>query len=440
MLKVWWFNELLPEYKILEEKILDIVKDSYRQYGYTPIETPAMELNKVLTAKWWWEVNNQIFGVYWLAQWSSDLKDYSLRFDLTVPFSRYIVDYRWELTFPFKRSQIGKVWRGERQQRWRSREFYQADVDVIWQDDAENIKDYLFYDGECIFVVFNTLQKIFKEFNINDNAKVNINNRKILSWFINFIWLSEDLTKIAIIIDKIDKITEEKFIEELENIWVKKEKINVIFKFLRHGVNINNIDNLEKELEVKNEEFSKWVNELKKVLVNLEALWMKQEEIKVNLSIIRWLGYYTWTVFETFIESDRKLWSVGSGWRYEKLTTFIDPKTYFSWVWFSLWITRLEEFLFEKVEQEKLAKTTSEYLIVNFENTFTESLKLYKDLINSWKKVEIYPEAEKLAKQFKYADKKGIKYVIIYWEDEMKAGKYILKDLESGESEEVILK
>lgn len=439
MLKVWWFNELLPEYKILEEKILDIVKESYRQYGYTPIETPAMESNKVLTSKWWWEINNQIFGVYWLAQWNSDLKDYSLRFDLTVPFSRYVLDYRWELSFPFKRSQIGKVWRWERQQRWRSKEFYQADVDVIWQDEEENKKDYLFYDAESIFVVFNTMKKIFMEFKIDENIKVNINNKKIISWFINSLNLEDNFSKIAIVIDKIDKISEEKFIEELEKLEIEKSKIDIILKFLRYDLNINNIDVLEKEFEAKNEEFLKWVNELKKVLINLEALWMKQEEIQVNLSIIRWLGYYTGTVFETFIDWDRKLWSVGSGWRYEKLTTFLDPKTSFSWVGFSLWITRLEEFLFEKVNKEKLAKTTSEYLIINFENTFIESLKIYKDLINSWKKVEIYPEAEKLTKQFKYADKKGIKYVIIYWEDEMKAGKYVIKDLESGNSEEVSL-
>lgn len=439
MLKVWWFSELLPEYKILEEKILDIVKNSYRQYGYTPIETPGVEQNKILTAKWWWEVNNQIFGVYWLAQWSNDLKDYSLRFDLTVPFSRYVLDYRWELTFPFKRSQIQKVWRWERQQRWRSREFYQADVDVIWQDEAENKKDYLFYDSECIFVVFNTLQKIFIEFWIEDKAKININNRKILSWFIGSLWLSNEFPKIAIIIDKIDKISKEKFEEELENIWIQKSKVEIIFKFLRYNINLENIDNLEKEFEIKDSEFLSWIEELKKVLSNLKALWMDENNISVNLSIIRWLGYYTGTVFETFIESDRKLWSVWSGWRYEKLTTYIDPKTSYSWVGFSLWITRLEEFLFEKIEKEKLKKTTSEYMVVNFETTFVESLNLYKKLILSWKSVEFYPEPDKLVKQFKYADKKGIKYVVVYWEDEVKAWKYILKNLESWESEEVIL-
>jgi len=119
MYKVWGFAELLPKYKILEEKMLNIISTSYKQYGYTPIETPMVENNSILTAKWGWEVKNQIFWLYWLANWWDDLKKYSLRFDLTIPFSRYILDYRGQITFPFKRNQIWKVFRWERAQRGR---------------------------------------------------------------------------------------------------------------------------------------------------------------------------------------------------------------------------------------------------------------------------------------------------------------------------------
>jgi histidyl-tRNA synthetase len=281
------------------------------------------------------------------------------------------------------------------------------------------------------------LKEIFKEFNLDTTSKININNRKIISWFIDSLWLSEKLEQISIVIDKVDKITEEHFKKDLEKLELAENEIEKIFKFIRYDVKLENIDLLWTDFWVENEDFLSWVNELSKVLKNLELLWLDSNNIVVNLSIVRWLWYYTWTVFETFIDWDRKLWSIWSGWRYEKLTTFIDPKTSYSWVWFSLWITRLEEYLFEKQDKEKLKKTTSDYLVVNFESTFKESIKLYKKLISEWKSVEIYPESDKLQKQFKYADKKGIRYTVILWEDELKNGKYIVKDMMNWSSEEI---
>lgn len=437
MYKVWWFAELTPEYKILEEKMLNIIKKNYRQYGYTPIETPAVEKTEVLTAKWWWEVKNQIFWVYGLAQGSEDMKDYSLHFDLTVPFSRYVLDYRWELAFPFKRSQIQKVWRWERQQRWRSKEFYQADIDVIWEENTWN--DYLFYDAEVVSVAYNTYLEIFKEFWLETKIKVNLNNRKIISGFIDSLWLADKLTEISIIIDKIDKIPVEKFIEELNEIVNNDEISQKILKFCRYKANFDNLNNIWIELQIDNEDFKKWIYELKEVLSFMYKLWLEKDKVIVNLSIIRWLAYYTWTVFETFIEWDRNLGSIGSGWRYEKLTSYIDPKTAFSWVWFSIWVTRMEEYLFEKIDKESLQKTTSDFLIINFEETQNESLKLYNKLINEWKNVEFYPESDKLAKQFKYADKKWIRYCLIMWEQEIRSCVYVIKDLKSGESREIRL-
>lgn len=234
MYKVWWFSELTPEYKLLEEKMFDLIKKNYRQFWYTPIETPSVEKNEVLTAKWWGEVKNQIFWLYWLAQWTEDLKDYSLRYDLTIPFSRYIVDYRWELAFPFKRSQIWKVWRWERQQRWRSKEFYQADIDVIWENNI--LKDYLFYDAEVINVAFLTLSNIFNEFWIDPRLKININNRKIISWFISSLNLTEKLTDISIIIDKKDKISTEKFLLDMTEITNNPDISKKILDFCNYDI------------------------------------------------------------------------------------------------------------------------------------------------------------------------------------------------------------
>jgi len=195
-LKVSWFPELLPQEKIIEEKILNIIKNNYQKTWFTPIETPAVERNSVLTAKWGGEVSKQIFWLYGLAQWcEKDTKDYSLHFDLTVPFARYVVDYKNDLVFPFKRSQIQKVWRWERAQRWRFREFYQADIDVIWENWESRNKKWdsnistlnsqnLFYDAEVIYTLVNTLKDIFREFDLKQDVVVNVNNKKIIAWFI----------------------------------------------------------------------------------------------------------------------------------------------------------------------------------------------------------------------------------------------------------------
>jgi len=438
MYKIWWFAELLPEYKILEEDMLDIIKTSYKKYGYTPIETPAMEKTEILTAKWWWEVKNQIFGVYWLAQWAEDLKNYSLRFDLTVPFSRYILDYRGQISFPFKRSCIWKVWRGERQQRGRSKEFYQADIDVIWDDSSKN--SYLFYDSEVISIAYRTYEDIFKYFGLKDTKiKININNRKIISGFIDSLGLLEFLPEIWIIIDKKDKISKSKFREELQNLWINDENIKKLQEFINYDVNFASLLDISNKLWIKNEEFDTGIKELYEVLSNIYNLWIKEDILNINLSIIRGLAYYTWTVFETFIEWDRKLWSIWSWGRYEKLTSYIDEKTSFSWVGFSIWVTRLEDYLFEKIKDRKLPQTTSDYLIINFEDTKKESLELYSKLISLGKNIEFYPEADKLWKQFKYADKKGIKYCVLLWNWELEKGIYSVKNMDSWDVEEIKL-
>ncbi len=443
MLKVGGFSELKPEQKIIEEKIFEIVKKNYQNFWYTPIETPWVERNEVLTAKWGWEVWNQILGVYGLAQ--GDFKKYSLHFDLTVPFARYVLDYRWELAFPFKRSQIQKVWRGERQQRGRSREFYQADIDVIWEDNST--KDYLFYDSEVVSIGYKTYLEIFKAFDLDLKIKININNKKIISWFISALWLWECFTELSAIIDAKDKISAEDFRSKLDDElsvntftqWLSWEYdvIQKIIDFTELEANADNLDEILELVDWDSEELEKWINELKTVLRNLFLLWVNEEDVVINLWIIRWLDYYTWTIFETFIKWDRKLWSIASGWRYEWLTQHLDKKAKFSGVGFSMWITRFEDYLFEKLDTEKLAKTTSEYLVINFEETLTESLQLFNTLSHSGKKIEFYPESDKLSKQFKYADKKRIKYCVLLGKGELEKSIYTIKNLETGESEEV---
>ncbi len=432
-LKVSWFPELLPEQKIIEEKIINIIKKNYQKSGFTPIETPAVERNSVLTAKWGGEVSKQIFWLYGLAQGcSNDTKDYSLHFDLTVPFARYAVDYKNNLVFPFKRSQIQKVWRWERAQRWRFREFYQADIDTIW-DEWRNLSDEtknLFYDAETIFVLANTLEDIFKNLWLENKVTINVNHKKIISWYIGwYLNLKDKLSQITIVIDKKDKISKEDFITELEKLELTKEQIEKIFDFI-NTENFLDLKNLDKELDA-------WISDLEQILSYLESFGFK-DKVKVNLGIMRGLDYYTWIVFETFIEWERKLGSIASWWRYENLSSFIDPKTNFSGVGGSIGISRLEAFLFEKLNL--LQKTTSEYMIVNFPQTQKEAIKLYKNLLENDVQVEFYPSTDKLGKQFKYADKKWIKFVIILWEEELEKWVFQVKNMETWEIKEYKIK
>lgn len=434
MLKVGWFNELTPEQKLIEEKIFSIVKKKYQQFWYTPIETPAVEKNEVLTAKWWDEVSKQIFWVYGLAQWSDDLKKYSLHFDLTVPFARYVIDHRNDLTFPFKRSQIQKVWRWERQQRWRSREFYQADIDVIYQ---ESDRKYLFYDAEVISIWYKTYLEIFKEFDLDLKIKININNKKIIFWFLLALWLEDKFSQIAIVIDNKEKISKDEFKKKLFDIVLDEKLVDKIIEFLEFDVNYDNLDNILNLIDNNKTYLEDWIKELKQVLENIYLLGIDKEDIKINFSIIRWLDYYTWTIFETFIDGDRKLWSIASWWKYENFTQYLDKKTEFSWVWFSMWITRFEDYLFEKLDMENALKTTTEYLFINFEETKKDIFNLFNKFILDWKNCEIYPESIKIWKQIKYADKKGIKYIVILWEQELKDKKYIIKNLETWENKSI---
>jgi len=478
MLKVSWFPELLPQEKIIEEKILNIIKNNYQKTWFTPIETPAVERNSVLTAKWGGEVSKQIFWLYGLAQWcEKDTKDYSLHFDLTVPFARYVIDHKNDLVFPFKRSQIQKVWRWERAQRWRFREFYQADIDVIWKEEnrwksllknnniitdnkskiTENSQpkagtaegsnslwwekdnlwlsnknhssSFLLFDAEVIFTLVSTLKDIFREFNLKQDVVVNVNNKKIIAWFIwEYLGLNDILTQVTTIIDKKDKISEEKFIEELKNLSLNNEQINKILEFTQ----INDLEKLETLVgEKTNELLQSWIAELNAVLDYLKIF---EVDVKVNLGIMRGLDYYTGIVFETFIEWERKLGSIASWWRYENFTKALDTKTNFSGVGGSIWVSRLEAFIFENVQNKQ--KTTSEYMIVNFSSTQNQALQLYKRLLENDVKVEFYPNDDKLGKQFKYADKKWIKFVIILWEDELQKWVYQVKNMETWTTEE----
>lgn len=445
MFRPGWFPEYSPAEQLIFEKLKRIIEKNYRQLGYTPIQTPAVEKNEVLL-KGGEESSKQIFGLYWLAQWSEDLKEYSLHFDLTVPFARYVLDNESNIGFPFKRSQIQPVRRWERNQRWRFKEFWQADIDVIrrkendWKINDNTINsENLFYDAEVMYVVNKTLNEIKSEFSLW-NIVIKVNNRKLMQWLLEWLlkhWeiekLKDEMYKTFWLFDDYYKIGDEKFVNWLKELINDDWIVNKLLEFTK-----TKLSDLKEDF-VDNELFRQWLGELKSVF-NFLKLLNKESDYKFQFDpfIIRWLDYYTWTVFETYFQEDVALGSVASGGRYENLTQAINPKwPKYEWVWMSIGLSRLCTILFEKLEL--IQQTTTEYLFVNFEETIGEIILLANKFIAEWKNIEIYPESAKLKKQFGYADKKWIENVVILGEWEKSEKIYKVKNMKKGSEKTIKL-
>ena len=394
------FMELLP---IEQRKFNDIVEKItkvYEENGCLPIDTPIIEKAEVLLAKSAGETEKQVYA---FQKGSSNL---ALRFDLTVPFARYTSQYFNDLTFPFKRYQIGKVYRGERNQRGRYREFYQCDVDIIGKDKLSIKNDAL---------VISLASKAFKSIRLKD-YKFQISNRKILSALLSSLNIESSID-VMILIDKYDKIGEQTFKEELDKL-VNKESAKIINKV----ININGSkDKVLEELELLNiqdEKFTLGLNELKEVTTTLEVLGVYDSEYIINLKIIRGLDYYTGTVFETLLINNEEYGSICSGGRYDNLaenyTNNILPG-----VGISIGLTRLFFVLKEIgfVESYKLPSNV-EYLIIPIGDTLKYCGEVYKKLTESGKAVEMYFEDDKLKKKLNYANKLEIPYVILLGEEE----------------------
>lgn len=394
------FMELLP---IEQRKFNDIVEKItkvYEENGCLPIDTPIIEKAEILLAKNAGETEKQVYA---FQKGSNNL---ALRFDLTVPFARYTSQYFNDLTFPFKRYQIGKVYRGERNQRGRYREFYQCDVDIIGKDKLSIKNDAL---------VISLASKAFKSIGLKD-YKFQISNRKILSALLRSLNIESSID-VMILIDKYDKIGEQTFKEELDKL-VNKESAKIINKV----ININGSkDKVLEELELLNiqdEKFILGLNELKEVTTTLEVLGVYDSEYIINLKIIRGLDYYTGTVFETLLINNEEYGSICSGGRYDNLaenyTNNILPG-----VGISIGLTRLFFVLKEIgfVESYKLPSKV-EYLIIPIGDTLKYCGEVYKKLTESGKAVEMYFEDDKLKKKLNYANKLEIPYVILLGEEE----------------------
>ena len=414
--------ELLPNDQIVFNKMIDTIKESYEKFGFLPLDTPIIELSEILLAKAGGETEKQIY------RFNKGENDLSLRFDLTVPLAKYASMYQNELAFPFRRYQIGKVYRGERPQKFRYREFYQCDVDVI-SDKLDVLND-----AEMINVIYNTFKAL-------DLAKftVCINNRKILNGLFEYLEISDnEKVETMRIIDKIDKIGEQAMKDELDKIGISINKIEKICEFiLISGTTEEKIKQL-KNMNIANEVFTEGLTELEKVTKYVKEFGVPETNFKIDLKIARGLDYYTGTVYETFFDEYRNFGSVCSGGRYDNLTEYYTDRK-LQGVGVSIGLTRL----YAQLKEINLIKETntsiSKVLVVPMdEKCINFAINITNILRNNKINTEIYSNFNKDMKtKMKYADKLNIPYVCIIGENEVNENCVMIKNMSEKTQEKI---
>ena len=412
--------ELLPEEQMEFNRILGVVKAHHAAFGYAEIDTPVIERTETLLAKAGGETEKQIY------RFKKGDNDLSLRFDLTVPTARFVAENISHLTFPFKRSQIGKVYRGERSQRGRFREFYQCDIDVIGREKLS-----LNYDAEVMAVI----HAIFKELNLG-KFTLRINNRNIMSGLFEGLGVVGSAVELMALIDRAEKISGEDFSRQLKELSIGREAEQMILEFIKidgeSGQVLQRLRDLATTFE-KNTRFLGGINELEKVSGVLKQMAVSEDNFKLDMLIVRGLDYYTGTVFETVLDDFKDIGSVASGGRYDNLASSYS-KEVLPGVGASIGLTRLFWSLRELGLLKFQQKTPAEYLIVPFtENEVAVALDLANKMRTEGKKVEVLLEEMNIKKAFKFADKRGVKYVVPIGEDKAKSGEFVVQDMITGE-------
>lgn len=410
------FMELLPKEQEIFNDIVSKISNIYEMNGCLAIDTPIIEKADVLLAKSGGETEKQVYS------FQKGKNNLALRFDLTVPFARYVAQYYNDLTFPFKRYQIGKVYRGERNQKGRYREFYQCDIDVIGKEKLSINNDAW---------VISLADKAFKEIGLT-NYKFQISNRKILKGILNELKI-ENQADVMILIDKVDKIGNEAFISELNNLIgnEKSEYLNQILMF-----NGSNEEKLEKllDINIEDEYYNEGIKELKTVKSILEILGVDNNSFEINLKIIRGLDYYTGTVFETVLVGDEGYGSICSGGRYDNLAENY-TENILPGVGISIGLTRLFFVLKEIgfVDNYRIEKK-QDYLIIPIGDTFEYCGAVLQYLQSKNYGASIYFEDDALKKKMNYANKIGVENVILIGEEEVKNNEVKIKNMKTGDN------
>ena len=413
------FMELLPTRQAQFERMAELLRRSYSLYGFTPLDTPVIEASEVLLAKAGGETEKQI---YRFTKGDSDL---SLRFDLTVPLAKYVALHYADLSFPFRRFQIGKVYRGERAQRGRFREFYQADIDVIGDGRLDIINE-----AEIPAIICQTFTALgLKKFQIR------VNNRKVLNGFYAMLGLMDKAGDVMRTVDKLPKIGADKVRELLtgEEIALTQEQAEEILRFISiTGSNKHVLDSLE-AYRGRHQLFDQGLDELSTVVKYLGDFGVPEEKFNLDLTIARGLDYYTGTVYETFMTDHLEIGSICSGGRYDNLSEYYTDKQ-LPGVGISIGLTRLFYVLEEQgYLNDGLNTAPADVLILPMTEDLSPAIALATKLRAAGVRAQLYTEPKKFKQKMSYADKLGVPFAAFLGEDEINQGKVSLKDMASGE-------
>ena len=412
------FMELLPQPQQQMERMMDILRRTYSLYGFTPLDTPVIEASEVLLAKGGGETEKQIY------RFQKGDADLALRFDLTVPLAKYVALHYNDLSFPFRRYQIGKVYRGERAQRGRFREFYQADIDIIGDGKLD-----ITNEAEIPAIIYQTFTSLgLKRFQIR------VNNRKILNGFYAMLGLTEQSGDIMRTVDKLDKIGAEKVLTLLvDECGVSADSAGEILKFIAiTGGNEQVLAALE-SYRGRNEVFDEGLDQLNTVVKYLSAFGVPAENFAVDLTIARGLDYYTGTVYETTLLDHPEIGSVCSGGRYDNLAEYYTDRQ-LPGVGISIGLTRLFYVLGEQgLLNPDLPAAPADVLILPMTAELSPAVTLATRLRAAGVRTQLYTEQKKFKAKMSYADKLGVPYVVFLGDDEIAGNVVACKDMTSGE-------
>jgi len=433
-------RDFSPEEVSKRQFIFDKIRHQFQLFGYSPIETPSFENLSTLTGKYGEEGDRLIFKILNSGDYldkadesllkeknsqnlTSQISEKALRYDLTVPFARYVVQHQNEITFPFKRYQMQPVWRADRPQKGRFREFYQCDADVVGSDSLlQEVELVSLYDA------------VFSELNVP--VEIHFNNRKILSGLAEVADISNQLIDFTVALDKLDKIGEEKVKEEMLQKGIPQNSIDKLSALFTMSGDFNSQLNSLEEILKTSETGLKGIEETRFVFEQIQNLKLNSSELVLNLTLARGLDYYTGAILEVKAKNVQ-MGSIGGGGRYDDLTGIFGLKG-ISGVGISFGLDRIYLVLEELNLFPNSIENTLDVLFINFgEKEAAKSMELAKMLRNQNIRCEVYPDAAKMKKQMQYADKKAVKYVVIIGEEELNSGKLTLKNMQSGEQSSI---
>lgn len=412
------FMELSPKDQILFERIKQTLEETYGLYGFYPIDTPVLERSEILLAKTGGDTEKQIY------RFSKGDTDMAMRFDLTVPLAKYVAKNYSDLTFPFKRFQIGKVYRGERAQQGRFREFYQADIDIIGDGELSVLND-----AEVPSIMY----QVFTRLGLSDFT-IRLNNRKVLNGLFELYGIQERAADVMRVLDKLEKIGAEQVKEELAKLEVTAEAADELLGLLNFQGNSKEILEKLKTFGGRSEKLDLGVSELSDVLYYMEKFGVPEKNFRVDLTIARGLDYYTGTVYETTFNRHPEIGSICSGGRYDNLAEFYTKKK-LPGVGMSIGLTRLFYILNEFNYLNRSVAFPADVLVIPMTEDMTSAVEISAQLRASGIRAQIYFEKKKFKHKIGYADKLSIPYALFLGEDELRENKVTLKKLLASEDD-----